>query len=76
LGLITSHIVKGNDFKLLSLPEAGEDEEKSQRYLTEQNDLHKQSMIARKELKNIPAEDRKLLLETYGNSEEETKEEK
>ena len=74
--LIASHIVKGNDLKLLALPDTGEDEEKSQRYMDEKNELLKQSMTARKELKNIPTEDRKLLLETYDNNEVENKEEK
>lgn len=69
--LITSHIVKGNDFKLLALPDTGEDEEKRQRYSDEKNALLKQSVTARKELKSVPNEDRKLLLDTYGNNDEE-----
>lgn len=74
--LITSHIVKGNDLKLLALPDTGEDEEKSKRYSDEKNALLKQSMTARRELRSIPTEDRKMLLETYGNVEEEVEESK
>ncbi len=72
--LIASHIVKGNDLKLLSLPET--DEEKNKKYSEEKNALLKQSMTARKELRNIPTEDRMMLLETYGNDKAEAKEEK
>lgn len=70
--LIASHIVKGNDLKLLTLPDAGEDKEKGQRYSDEKNDLLKQSITAMKKFKEIPTEDRKLLLETYDNNDEES----
>jgi len=63
--LITSHIIKGNDLKLLAMPEAEGDEDNN--IFTEtKSALQQQSTEARKQLKDIPVEDRTKLLEMYG----------
>lgn len=67
--LVVSHIVKGNDLKLLSVPKTGDDQEKIQKYIDKKNELYKHSLAARKALKNIPSEYRQLLLDMYGNNE-------
>jgi len=70
--LITSHIVKGNDLKLLAMPGTDGAEGTSQGFSNERNALREQSMIARRELRNILPEDRQMLLATYGKLEGET----
>lgn len=67
--LITSHIVKGNDLKLLAMPEEEGNEENSERFSDEKNALREQSMAARQQLRSIPTEDRLKLLEAYGEIE-------
>ncbi len=70
--LITSHIVKGNDIKLLAVPETGEAEEGEEDLSGEIDALREQSMIARRELSLIPAEAQRKLLQEYGKISEET----
>lgn len=67
--LIASHIVKGNDFKLLAIPEveSGEDTKSTKDYYQEKQELQQQSLEARKQLREIPQEDRTKLLEMYGD---------
>lgn len=65
--LITSHIVKGNDVKLLALPEgertaAGEIKED----IDHAKELRESSLIARRALLEISDEAQQKLLETYG----------
>ncbi len=70
--LITSHIVKGNDLKLLAMPEEEGTEENIDKFSDKKNALREQSIAARQQLRSIPAEDRLKLLEAYGKIEEET----
>lgn len=72
--LITSHIVKGNDLKLLAMPEAEEGEEGTRIFSQEKQALQQQSMEARRQLKDIPQEDRIKLLEMYGEVDEKNDE--
>lgn len=71
--LITSHIVKGNDLKLLAMPEpeVDEGEESSNIFSVAKNALQQQSMAARRQLSDIPTEDRTKLLEMYGADDKE-----
>ena len=64
--LITSHIVKGNDIKLIALPETREQEEGQEVLPDERESLRKSSMEARRQLRIIPAEAQQKLLEVYG----------
>lgn len=66
--LIASHIVNGNDLKLLAMPEpvANEGDEVNDVFHREKHSLQKQSLEARKQLKDVPQEDRIKLLEMYG----------
>jgi hypothetical protein len=70
--LITSHIVKGNDLKLLALPLTDETEEEETRFIEEQNALREHSIAARRQLQQINPEARQKLLETYGKLKDET----
>jgi hypothetical protein len=68
--LITSHIVQGNDIKVLALPEniettEGEDAEP----FSIGEELREQSTIARRALREITPEAQQKLLETYGKLE-------
>lgn len=65
--LIASHIVNGNDLKLLALPEPEEveGEENKSTFQKKKEDLQHKSLEARKQLKDIPQEDRIKLLEMY-----------
>jgi len=74
--LISSHIVQGNDLKLLAMPETVDDEVKKEKFSEEKNALRDESMNARRQLRDIPAEDKKMLLGTYGKIENETEQEK
>lgn len=68
--LVTAHIVQGNDVKLLALPaqaEAAEDPHADKRDLGEH--LQKESMAARRALREIPPEAHQKLLEAYGKLE-------
>ncbi|WP_346863658.1 hypothetical protein [uncultured Draconibacterium sp.] len=67
--LITSHILKGNDLKLLALPVAEEEE------VLEANENHKDelrtiSSQVRQAMKIIPSKEMKVLLEKYSEPEE------
>ncbi len=66
--LVASHILKGNDFKLLSLPtgETDEDENNNQSKI----ELRTISSEVRQAMKIIPAEEMKMLLEKYSDDEE------
>jgi len=70
--LITSHIVKGNDMKLLALPEAEGTTEEGKKLLDEKDALRKQSIAARRQLRQITPEVRQKLLGMYEKIEEET----
>lgn len=72
--LISSHIVKGNDLKLLSMPEEKGTEENSERFSSEKQTLRELSMAARRQLRDILPEDSQKLLEAYGNIKEEKEE--
>ena len=65
--VVTSHIVKGNDLKLLALPlpDAGDaplDDAEAKR-----SSLREQSLVARRQLRQIAPETHQKLLEAYGN---------
>lgn len=61
--LVTSHIVKGNDFRLLALPEKDEPENGENVKPDEREQLRKQSMKARQQLRLLPIEEKQKLLE-------------
>jgi hypothetical protein len=61
--LVTSHIVHGNDLKLLALPACTDDTTPKPAYAEE---LREQSAVARLNLRQIPAESQMKLLEVYG----------
>jgi hypothetical protein len=61
--LVTSHIVRGNDLRLLALPEPKEEFDGTQ---THAEDLREQSAAARLQLRQIPMESQTKLLEVYG----------
>lgn len=70
--LITSHILKGNDFKLLSLPAAAEEVVKeidAKQKLKE--DMRTLSTEVRQALKELPQAEFKMLQEKYDVSEEQ-----
>ncbi len=70
--LITAHIIKGNDLKLLATPKAEEEGDADvDQYVDQKEKLREVSMSARRELRNIPEVERRVLLETYGKVEEE-----
>jgi hypothetical protein len=73
--LVTSHIVKGNDLKLLALPEPEEPEEGEEDLPDQKEALREKSMAARHQLRQIPTEDQQKLLEEYGKIDEESEEE-
>lgn len=69
--LITSHIVKGNDLKLLAMPEREESEEESKKLLDTKEALREQSILARRQLRHMTPEAKHKLLETYDKLDEE-----
>jgi hypothetical protein len=69
--LVTSHIVKGNDFKLLALPETKEQKDGQEDVPNKIEALRKQSSLARQQLRLIPPEAQQKLLEAYGQKGEE-----
>jgi hypothetical protein len=70
--LIASHIVKGNDLKLLALPKTEVTKEEEIKFIDEKNALSEQSIAARRQLRQITPEAKQKLLETYGRLKEET----
>jgi hypothetical protein len=70
--LVTSHIVKGNDMKLLAWPQAEEKEEKGKKLPAEKDALRERSITARRQLRDLTPEVRLKLLEAYGKIKEET----
>lgn len=70
--LIASHIVKGNDMKLLALPGTGEAKDGEEEVPDERDALREQSMAARRQLRLIPVDAQQRLLEAYGKLKEET----
>jgi ferritin-like protein len=69
--LITAHIVKGNDLKLLALPKTEQTEEEEIKLLEEKNTLREQSIAARRQLRQINPEAMQKLIETYGQLKDE-----
>lgn len=69
--LVTSHIVKGNDIKLLAAPKTAEDQ-KQENILADE--LRSCSIEARNKLRLLPAKDRQLLLDKYSELPQEMKE--
>jgi hypothetical protein len=69
--LISSHIVNGNDLKLLALPESNEPTSGVNKESDEKDALRKKSQIARSELRNITPEARQKLLGLYGKLSED-----
>jgi len=65
--MVTSHILNGNDVKLLSLPEKAGDSDDSKD--TPKTNLKSASSEARQALKSLPASEIKMLLEKYKDSE-------
>ena len=68
--LITSHIVKGNDFKLLALPEREDTNDEKEKLADKSESLREQSNKARRQLRQTPQEAQQKLLDTYGEIEE------
>ena len=67
--LVTSHIVKGNDIKLLALPETVESSEGDEIETGEHIEaLREQSLEARRQLRQIPPDAHAKLLEAYSKS--------
>ena len=67
--LVTSHILKGNDFKLLALPENGETE-KDENKNSPNEELKKVSMQVKQAVKSLPQAEIKKLLEQYKEPDE------
>lgn len=63
--LVTSHILKGNDFKLLALPENGESEQEEESVNSPNEELKKISMQVKQAVKSLPTAEMKKLLEQY-----------
>ena len=70
--LITSHITKGNDIKLLALPKTETAERKEDEVDDHAEALRKQSVAARRQLRCIPPDAQQKLLAAYGALIEET----
>jgi hypothetical protein len=71
VNLIASHIINGNDLKLLALPEERLASEEGKKLLEEKNALRDESIAARRGLRQVTAEVKQKLLGTYGKIEEE-----
>lgn len=70
--LVTSHIVKGNDVKVLALPEATVTAPSPDGKVSDiRSELREKSSEARRALREIPAEAKQQLLLTYGKIEED-----
>jgi len=68
--LVTSHIIRGNDIKLLAIPESKTGEENG----NPTEDLRSSSSTARSKLRVLPAKEKQKLLDLYGKLPDETKE--
>ena len=67
--VLTDHIIKGNELRLLTPPETEDEEEQDL-----SDELREETAIVRERFKKLSAEDKQLLLETYSikdDSEEE-----
>jgi hypothetical protein len=64
--LVTSHIVRGNDIKLISLPKADEKTEVETRANQKKIDLREASIEAKNARRALPPDDMRKLLEMYG----------
>lgn len=71
--LITSHIIKGNDFKLLSYPTTDDDDAEKKSEI--KKELQTKSSEVRSAIKELPEEDLQKLLEQYGSIKENLDEE-
>jgi len=69
--LVTSHILKGNDLKLLALPAVG-DEDVHEENETKKDELRTISSQVRQAMKIIPSKEMKVLLEKYIDPDEES----
>ncbi len=73
--LVTAHIVRGNDLKLLALPEPEESAEDGEEDAEDKiESLREQSVAARRQLRQIPQGAQQKLLQAYGRISEELKE--
>jgi hypothetical protein len=70
--LVTSHILKGNDLKLLALPENAETEE-DENEDNQKAELKKVSMQVKQAVKSLPQTEMKKLLEQYKEPDENDK---
>jgi hypothetical protein len=70
--LVTSHIVKGNDIKLLAMPESEKAKEEGKTFQGEKDNLRKKSLEARQQFRYITSADHQKLLELYGEIKEDT----
>ena len=68
--LVTTHILKGNDFKLLALPENDETEEGVKEGNNSSNKLKEISMQVKQAVKSLPQAEMKKLLEQYKEPDE------
>ncbi len=71
--LVTSHIVRGNDIKLLSLPKTAEPTEAEAEANQKKIDLREASVKAKNARRVLPPDDMKKLLEMYGEIKGEEK---
>jgi hypothetical protein len=69
--LVTSHIVKGNDIKLLGLPETEEKKDGQKDVPDKREALREKSIQARQQLRLIPPQAQQKLLEAYGQNDKE-----
>ena len=67
--LVTSHILKGNDFKLLALPKNEETEEENNEE-NKKEELKKISTQVKQAVKSLPQDEMKKLLEQYKEPDE------
>lgn len=65
--LVSSHIINGNDIKLLSMSTNSEEETEEESSNKLKNEIKNISSQVRKALKQLPASEFKKLLERYGN---------
>ena len=74
--LVNSHIVKGNDIKLLTYQEAIEEDENEENAVqTTRQELNKSSSEVRKALRELPSDERLKLLKQFGDLDDDKKEE-